>query len=135
MPKLTVKSLLIFTACLFFLNGCGGGGGSSGASSPPVGASSPPVSIAPKGDGTALISWTAPTENTDNSTLTDLAGFKIYYGTFPGDYDKTITIDNVGLSSYLVEDLDPSDWFFVMTAFNSSGIESAYSTEVSKAIE
>jgi len=87
------------------------------------------------GKGTALMSWTSPTDNTDNSTLTDLAGFKIYYGTFPGEYDKTITINNPGLSSYLVENLASSDWFFVMTAFNTSGIESAYSAEVYKEIK
>jgi len=148
MSQLTVKRLLIYTACLFFLNGCGVDGddifGSSDNSSDSSrsidsidssGSSSSGVSVAPKGEGTALISWTAPTENTDNSTLNDLAGFKIHYGTFPGEYDNTITIDNVGLSSFLVEDLGASDWFFVMTAFNSSGIESAYSEEVFKTIE
>ena len=87
------------------------------------------------GKGTALVSWAPPTDNTDNSTLTDLAGFKIYYGTFPGEYDRTITINNPGLSSYLVENLASSDWFFVMTAFKASGIESAYSTEVYKEIK
>ena len=144
MSQLTVKRLLIYTACLFFLNGCGGGSsGSSGItditditditeSSESSGSSG--VSIVPKGDSTALVSWTAPTENTDSSTLTDLAGFKIYYGTFPGEYDNSITIDNVGMSSYMVEDLDASDWFFVMTAVNESGIESDYSDEVSKTI-
>jgi hypothetical protein len=64
-----------------------------------------------------------------------LAGFKIHYGTFPGEYDKTITINNPGTSSYLVEGLGAADWFFVMSAFNSSDIESAYSEEVFKTIE
>lgn len=135
MSQLTVKRLLIISACLFFLNGCGGGSGGGSSSAPASSVVSAPVSVIPKGDGTALLSWTPPTENTDNSTLTDLAGFKIYYGTFPGEYDNTITIDNAGLSSHLVEDLDASDWFFVMTAFNSSGVESAYSAEVFKTIE
>jgi hypothetical protein len=126
MPKSTVKKLLISTAFLFILNGCGGGGSDSGASG---------VSVVGRGDGTALVSWTPPTENTDNSTLTDLAGYKIYYGTFPGDYDNTITIDNAGLSSFLVEELAASDWYFVMTAFNLSGIESAYSAEVYKSVD
>jgi len=123
MSQLTVKRLLIFLVFLFSLNGCGGGGGSSG------------VSVSPKENGTALVSWTPPTENTDNTPLDDLAGFKIYYGTFPGEYDHTITIDNPGMTSYLVEGLDPADWFFVMTAVNSLEIESAYSEEVFKTIE
>jgi len=75
-----------------------------------------------------------PTENTDNSVLTDLAGYKIYYGTSPGNYSTPIIINGPGLSSFLVENLPISDWYFVMTAFNSSGIESSYSIEVSKTI-
>ena len=131
MPQLTVKRLLIYIAFLFFLNGCGssGGGGSSGSD-----ASSSGVSVVPKGDGTALVSWTPPTQNTDGSPLTDLAGFKIYYGTFPGEYEEPKIVNNPGMSSLLVEDLGEADWFFAMTAFNTSGIESVYSDEVFKTI-
>jgi hypothetical protein len=121
MPNLMIKRLLILIAFIFFLSGCGGSGSSG-------------TSVVPQGNGTALVSWVPPTENTDSSSLTDLAGFKIYYGTFPGDYVKTVTINNPGLSSFLIDSLGSSDWFFAMTAFNSSGIESAYSTEASKTI-
>jgi hypothetical protein len=92
------------------------------------------VAVVQSNNGTALLSWTPPTENTDNSALTDLAGYKIYYGTSTGSYNDTITISNPGLTSYLVEDLAASDWYFVMTSFNSSGIESSYSIEVTKTI-
>ena len=141
MSLLTVKRLLIYTAFLLFLNGCAGalevdgdvvGKGVSAVESAEESAVE---SVVPKGDGTALVSWTPPTENTDNSTLSDLAGFKIHYGTFPGEYEETITINNPGLTSYLIEDLGASDWFFAMTAFNSSGIESAYSEEMFKTIK
>ena len=92
------------------------------------------VQVVLSNNGTALLSWTPPTENTDNSPLTDLAGYKIYYGTSPGSYNESVTINNPGTSSYLVENLATSDWYFVMTSFNDSGIESSYSTEVSKTI-
>jgi len=130
MPQLTVKRLLIYIAFLFFLNGCGsvGTGGSNSD------ASSSGVSVVPKGDGSALVSWVPPTQNTDGSPLTDLAGFKIYYGTFPGEYEEPEIVTNPGMSSFLVEGLGEADWFFVMTAFNTSGIESAYSDEVFKTI-
>ena len=118
--------LLIYITFTIYLGGCaqsgGGGDDSSG------------FSVAPRGDGTALVSWTPPTENTDGSTLTDLAGYRIRYGTSPGSYSETITVNGTGLTSYLVENLGISDWYFVMTAINSSGIESAYSPEVYKAI-
>jgi hypothetical protein len=131
MSMVTAKRLLIHTAVVFFLNGC--------AAEIDTIAGRDPVSSAasgvPKGDGTALVSWEPPTENTDDSVLTDLAGYKIYYGTFPGEYEKSITINNPAVTSYLIEDLGASDWFFVMTAFNSSQIESSYSEEMFKTVE
>lgn len=92
------------------------------------------VTVVLNNNGTALLSWTPPTENTDSSPLTDLAGYKIHYGTSPGSYSDTITINNPGLTSYLVENLASADWYFVMTSFNSTGIESSYSSEVSKTV-
>jgi hypothetical protein len=115
--------LLVCIAFLLSLSGCGGGS-----------VSGSDVTVVDRGDGTALASWFSPDQNTDGSTLTDLAGYRIYYGNAPGDYDNTITIDSIGMSSYLIESLDGSDWYFAMTAFNSLGIESNYSDEVYKAI-
>jgi hypothetical protein len=92
------------------------------------------VAVVLNNNGTALLSWTPPTENTDGSQLSDLAGYKIRYGTSPGSYSDTITINNPGLTSYLVEDLASADWYFVMTSFNTTGTESSYSTEVSKTV-
>ena len=127
MSKLTVKKLLIYIAFAFYLSACAEGGSGSDSDSG--------FSVSPRGDGTALVSWMPPTENTDGSPLTDLAGFKVRYGNSPGSYSDTLTMNNPGLSSYLVEDLGAADWYFVLTAFNSSGIESAYSTEAYIAID
>src|SRR5690606_32266329 len=44
--------------------------------------------------GAAELSWEAPTENEDGSPLTDLAGYKIYWGTQPDEYTNSVTIDN-----------------------------------------
>jgi hypothetical protein len=85
-------------------------------------------------NGTALLSWTPPTENTDGSSLTDLVGYKIRYGSSSGSYSDTITINNPGITSYLVENLASADWHFVMTSVNSTGTESSYSGEVSKTV-
>jgi hypothetical protein len=131
MLQMTFKKLLIYTTFLVFLNGCGGSNSANDNDSSAINAG---VRIGPMGDGTALVSWIAPAENTDNSTLTDLASFKIYFGIFPGEYDNSISVNNAGLSSILVENLGSADWFFVVTAINSSGIESAYSKEVFKTI-
>ena len=92
------------------------------------------VTVVLSSNGTALVSWTPPTENTDGSTLTDLAGYKIHYGASPGNYTHTEVINDPGITSFMVENLASADWYFAVTSFNSSDIESSYSTEVSKTI-
>jgi hypothetical protein len=92
------------------------------------------VTVVLSANGTALMSWTPPTENTDGSALNDLSGYRIHYGTSPGNYSDTIDIDNPGLSSYLIENLTSSAWYFSITAINASGTESGFAPEVSKTI-
>jgi len=77
--------------------------------------------------GSVTLSWTAPTENEDGSALTNLAGYRIYRGTTPGNYDETITIDNPSVTTYVVENLAPGTYEFVATAFNVDGRESSFS--------
>ncbi len=109
-----------------FILDCSGTGGSASASVN--------VAVVMSNNGTALLSWTPPTENTDGSTLTDLVGYRVYYGTQPGNYTESVEIANPGLASYLIENLAPASWYFVMTSYNTANIESAYSEEVSKVI-
>ncbi len=109
-----------------FILDCSGTGGSASASVN--------VAVVMSNNGTALLSWTPPTENTDGSTLTDLAGYRVYYGTQSGNYSESVEISNPGVASYLIENLAPASWYFVMTSYNTANIESAYSEEVSKVI-
>ena len=85
--------------------------------------------------GTATLSWLPPTENTDGSVLTDLAGYKIYYGTSAGVYTSVIAIDNPGVSTFVVDNLPGGyTYYFVITSVTTSGLESEYSTVGSKTI-
>lgn len=85
------------------------------------------VTVTQTGDGAVTLSWQAPTSNTDGSPLTDLAGYKIYYGVTQGNYTEEVRIDNPGLTTYVVGNLSPNTWHFVATAFNDDGIESDFS--------
>jgi hypothetical protein len=85
--------------------------------------------------GSATLSWTPPTTNIDDSTLVDLAGYRIKYGTSPGSYPNVIDVTNEGLTSYVVENLSANTYYFVMTAYNSSNVESENSNEASAVIE
>ena len=84
--------------------------------------------------GNATLSWTAPTENEDGTALLDLAGYKIYYGRDSGSYSNEIRIDNPSVTTYLVDNLTQDTYYFVATAFNSTGIESRFSGEAVKTI-
>ena len=93
------------------------------------------IEVVSIGTGSATLSWTPPTENVDGSALTDLTGFIVYWGAAPGNYANSVTLANLGLTTYLVENLlSGSTYYFATTAYNSLGQESSYSNEGSKAI-
>lgn len=89
------------------------------------------VSVTANQPNTATLSWVAPTLNTDGSTLTNLAGYRIYYGTSPA-LNQVIEVPVV--SNYVVSNLTPGTWYFGLKAFNAAGIESDLSNIASKAI-
>jgi hypothetical protein len=84
--------------------------------------------------GSATIRWTPPTENTDNSPLTNLRGYRIYYGTNSGNLSQVLDLPNAGLSSGVVENLSPGTWYFAVTSYNASNVESNRSNITSKTI-
>jgi hypothetical protein len=112
--------------------GTSSGSGTSGTGSVGSGAggSNPPTAS----PGNVTINWDAPTQNTDGSALTDLAGFKIHYGTASRKYTQTITVDNPGLATYVVANLSPGTYYFAVTAYSSAGTESPLSSEVSTTV-
>jgi hypothetical protein len=83
--------------------------------------------------GSATLAWSAPTTNTDGTLLTDLAGYKVYYGTSSGNYTSSLDIGNV--TTYSVNNLALGTYFFSVTAYDTSKIESSFSNEVSKTIQ
>ena len=84
--------------------------------------------------GSVTLNWTPPTQNEDGSTLTDLAGYKIYWGTTPGTYPNSVTINGAGISSYVVDNLSPGTYEFVATSFNDGGVESVYSNPATRVL-
>ena len=84
--------------------------------------------------GSVTLSWTPPIANSDGSTLTDLAAYKIYYGPSQGVYPNEIRIDNPSISIYVVDNLSPNTYFFVATAVNSYGFESDFSNVAIKTV-
>jgi len=85
-------------------------------------------------NGSATVSWSAPTQNTDGSALTNLAGFNIYYGTSATNLSQSVQIANPGLTTYALGNLAPATWYFAVNAYSAAGTESALSSIASKTI-
>jgi hypothetical protein len=92
------------------------------------------ITVTAPANGSATLSWTPPTQNTDGSTIGNLAGFRIQYGTSAGALTQTIELGNPGLAAYVVTGLSSGNWFFAVRAYNSSGAESANSNVTTKTI-
>jgi hypothetical protein len=86
------------------------------------------------GPGSATLSWTPPTARSDGSALTNLAGYKIRYGTSENELATLVTVDTAGVSSYVVDNLSAGTYYFVISAYDSTGAESPASAVVSKTI-
>ena len=89
--------------------------------------------IPPASAGQAILSWDPPTTNADGSPLTDLDGYRIYYGTSSGAYVTTLDVGNV-ITSTITNLTDGTIYYFAVTAYDLSGNESDFSNEVSKNI-
>jgi len=84
--------------------------------------------------GSATVSWTAPTTNSDGTPLTDLAGYRVQYGRTSGSFDQSAPVNNAGLTSFTVDNLSQGTWYFGVVAVNAAGVESDVSNVASKTI-
>lgn len=80
------------------------------------------------------VSWSAPIRNTDGSALTDLAGYRVYYGTSPGSLSQSVDVPTAGAIAYVVQGLQTGTWYFAVAAYTNTGLESTRSSVVSKTI-
>jgi len=81
--------------------------------------------------GPIELSWVAPEENVDGSALTDLAGYRIYYGTMSRSYSDMVELGAPAATSHTLT-LASGDYYVAMTALDGDGNESGYSNEVIK---
>ena len=68
----------------------------------------------------------------DPNKETDLAGYKLYYGTALGVYGAPIILGKV--TTHTLTGLPNGTFYFALTAFNTSGMESGYSNVVTTTI-
>lgn len=130
----SLKLILVLAVVASLLAGCNDGGSTFTDSAAAASSSSSTGSGAPASSGTATLSWQAPTTTTNGAALTNLAGYRVYYGLSASNLNQTIQITTVGLQTYVIDDLAPGTWFFAIRAVTSAGVESALSDVVSLTI-
>ena len=100
----------------------------------PVNGPTTPTPGATAGPGSATVSWDAPSANTNGTPLTNLAGYRIYYGASRQELSRVVQIKTVGLQTFVIEDLQPGTWYFAVKSVAANGAESPLSAVVAKTI-
>jgi hypothetical protein len=85
--------------------------------------------------GIASVSWTKPTQNTDGSALTDLAGFIVRYGTDAAALSSLISVISPSATGAQIENLEPGNWYFEVAALTTANVVGLYSPAVSETIQ
>jgi hypothetical protein len=134
---------------------CGGGGGSDVVTSSSTGSSVPVSSVVSSNDsvvsdfptdagsdsvvpvtatGSFSLNWTAPTTRSDGTplSLADIDGFRIYYGKSKGSYPNSVDVRDGSAQSAVVKNIPVGSYYVVMTTYDVSGLESGYSSAISK---
>jgi hypothetical protein len=66
--------------------------------------------------------------------LTNLAGYTIHYGTSATTLTKSVDVASAGATDYVVQGLGGGTWYFAVTSYTNTGLQSNYSSIVSKTI-
>ena len=118
----------------------GGGTGSGGTGS--TGSTGSGGSGGTVGSGTGdpkdiTLTWTAPSEREDRSalSLSEIAGYNIYYGTEPGQYNDEVKITDSSADGYIFTELASGrTYYFVITTYDTESRESLYSSVITVSI-
>ena len=139
-PRIAQVALgaLICTA----LAACGGSGSSGSSSVAGPAASGNPIassagSTASSTNKSVTLSWSPPTHNSDGSSITNLAGYTLHYGTASQDYTGSIEITSPMQTSYVLSDngFPPGTYYFAISAYNAQQVSSSLSSEVSVTVD
>jgi hypothetical protein len=125
-------------AAAALMAGCGGGSGGSSSSGvgtivtppPPTPPTPPPVVT-----GSADLTWTAPTRNEDGSALTNLAGYKIRYGTSADALTQSLNVPDAATTSAKIDGLAAGTWYFTVASYTNTGVESVPAGPVWKSVQ
>ena len=125
--KFSRSSYLLALILIFPLISCSGGDGGDGGDAGPATIAS---------FGALNLSWIAPDQREDGTGFfpsLELAEYRVYYGSEPGDYQNQVDIID-GFTDAQVASIPAGIYYVVVTAVDKQGRESLYSEEVKVAV-
>lgn len=96
--------------------------------SPPT--TSTPLPTPPPASFDISLTWTPPSQNTDGSPLTNLAGYRIFYGTSPNTMSTEIDYPNPAGNGYMISSVPAGTYYLAIAAYNTNHVQSALSNVV-----
>ena len=78
------------------------------------------------------LTWIAPSEREDGTVLilSEIAGFRVHYGTSSGNYSDTIEINDHTTTQAVLDSIPSGTYYVVVTTLDTDGRESIFSAEV-----
>jgi putative Ig domain-containing protein len=89
-------------------------------------------SPAPSEAGAVNLSWSVPTSNTDGTSLTNLAGYVVRYGTSRSAMKSQISVKSTKVE---ISNLAVGTWYFEVASINSANIQSQFSPFLSAQVQ
>ena len=132
-------SILVILLTTLHISSCGTGDNLTAATAD-INLDTGTDTVADNGNNSTIadinLSWVAPTEREDNTSisLSEVAGYQVFYGMARGQYSKSITINDGTAVDYTFTDLPSGTYYFVVTTIDTEGRESQYSPEVTVVI-
>jgi len=86
----------------------------------------------PANSSDIYLSWTAPSarENNEPMLLSEIAGYRLYYGTAQRNYSSSVYINDGTIDNYTFNNISTGTYYFTLTTYDTDGHESRYSSEI-----
>jgi hypothetical protein len=83
------------------------------------------------------LQWVAPATRADGSalSLSQIAGYRIHYGTSSGKYTNSIHVNDPSATAYTIANMQAGTYYFAVTALDTNGLESTYSSAVTTTLQ
>lgn len=77
------------------------------------------------------LEWEPPTQNTNGTPLTNLAGYRVRYGSSPSALSQSVAVSQASATGTVISSLTAGTWHFSVHAVTAGGAESVGSNPVS----